>query len=140
MATIRPRLRPLRLRRLAAVAIALLALESVVYGLAVPLSPRALPGGLIAPDAPGGTGVAALVLGLALLALMPGVWRGTRTSVAATIMALLGLAAVNALAALLAQTTGHTLARVLRRPVGHALDLAATGPPLDAGWNSLIEG
>ena len=139
MATIRPRLRPLRLRRLAAVAIALLALESVVYGLAVPLSPRALPGGLIAPDAPGGTWVAALVLGLALLALMPGVWRGTRTSVAATIMALLGLAAVNALAALLAQTTGHTLARVLRRPVGHALDLAATGPPLDAGWNSLIE-
>jgi lysyl-tRNA synthetase, class II len=87
---------PLRLRRLAAVAIGLLALETVVYGLAgAESSRRALPGGLI-PDAPAGAHMAALVLGLALLALTPRVWRGTRTALALTVTALLVLAALSA--------------------------------------------
>jgi lysyl-tRNA synthetase class 2 len=85
------------LRRPAAAAVALLALESVIYALAGPeLSPRSLPGGLVSPDVPAGTRVAVLVLGLALLVLTPRVWRGTRTALALTLVALLALAVLNA--------------------------------------------
>jgi lysyl-tRNA synthetase, class II len=86
MAYITTRVQPLRLRRLAAVAIILLALEAVVYGAT---------GGLI-PDAPAGARLAALVLGLALLALTPRVWRGTRTALALAIAGLAALAVLSA--------------------------------------------
>jgi lysyl-tRNA synthetase, class II len=99
MAGITSRLAPLRLRRLAAVAIILLALESVVYGLAGPELEGGrgwvLSGGLV-PEAPAGARIAALVLGLALLALTPHVWRGTRTALALAITALLALAVLSA--------------------------------------------
>jgi lysyl-tRNA synthetase, class II len=95
MAGMGARLSPLRLRRLAAVAISLLALETVVYGLAGADSVGGR-GGVLIPDAPAGARLAALALGLALLALIPRVWRGTRTALALTITALLALAVLSA--------------------------------------------
>lgn len=81
---------PLRLRRLAAVAIIFVALESVAYGLAGEEPARGL-----LPGAPAGARIAALALGLALLALTPRVWRGTRTALALTVAALAALAVIN---------------------------------------------
>ncbi len=72
-----PRLQTLALRRLAVAAIILLALEAVGYGLAGPVATDGrLPRELAAPDAPADARVAVLVLGLALLASAPRVWRG----------------------------------------------------------------
>jgi lysyl-tRNA synthetase, class II len=100
MPCVGPRLAPVRLRRLASVAILLLALESVLYGLAEPaLTDRGgwvLPGSFIALDAPAGARIVALVVGLALLALMPRVWRGTRTALGLTVAALSALGVLNA--------------------------------------------
>jgi lysyl-tRNA synthetase, class II len=73
-----------------------LALESVLYGLAGSASAaHSLTRGVISLDVPASTRAAALVLGFALLALTPRVWRGTRTAVALAIAALLTLAVLN---------------------------------------------
>ena len=93
MAVMGAHLQPFRLRRLAAVAIGLLALETVLYSLAGAESPASR--GLL-PEAPGGARMAALALGLAVLALTPHVWRGTRTALALTITALVALAILSA--------------------------------------------
>jgi lysyl-tRNA synthetase class 2 len=72
-----------------------LALESVIYGLAGPELAPSLARGLTSPDVPAATRVAVLILGLALLALTPRVWRGTRTAVALAITALVALTVLN---------------------------------------------
>jgi lysyl-tRNA synthetase class 2 len=97
MACIRARLHHLSVRRPAAIAVTVLGLEAVVHGLAGPhAQPRALPGGLVWPNVPGGTRALALVLGLVLLAVTPRLWRGTRTAVGLAIVTLSGLAALSA--------------------------------------------
>ncbi len=153
-----PRLQSLRLRRLAAVAVALLALESVVYGLAGPDAGGRLPAGLLTADAPAGARVAALVLGLALLALTPGVWRGTRTALGLAIGALLGLALLNAgdqrplIAGLQAGVAlilglgrsafplGCSNRPRLRIVLAAAAAWLLAAAAVAAGWSSLIEG
>jgi lysyl-tRNA synthetase class 2 len=105
------------LRRPATVAVAVLALESVIYGLAGPeLFPHSLLGGLVFPDVRAAR-VAALVLGVALLVLTPRVWRGTRTALALTIVALIALAALNVEA-------GHYAVAGLQAAVALTLSLA----------------
>jgi lysyl-tRNA synthetase class 2 len=89
-------IRFLSVRQAAAVAITVLATQSVIFGLTAP-DPAPHPGlGGAVYDLPAGRHVVALILGAALLALTPMVWRGTRTAVALTITGLLALAALNA--------------------------------------------
>ncbi|HET8976918.1 MAG TPA: phosphatidylglycerol lysyltransferase domain-containing protein [Solirubrobacteraceae bacterium] len=90
------RLDLIHLRRPAAFAVAVLALESVLYGLGGrDVSPGAL-GGLHAAWISGAVRAAALLVGLALLVLTPRLWRGTRTAVTLTIAGLVALAVLNA--------------------------------------------
>ena len=93
MAVVIVRLRFLSIRHSAALSVTVLATEAVIYWA----------GALLAGTRAGGshaawTGlrVAALVLGLLLVALIPGLWRGTRTAVALSIAALAGLATLSA--------------------------------------------
>jgi lysyl-tRNA synthetase class 2 len=86
----------LSIRQTAPVAVAVLATQSVVYGLHV-VHPEAHRLAVAAyPGLPIGRHDVALILGAALLALIPGLWRGTRTAVSLTVIGLVALAALNA--------------------------------------------
>jgi lysyl-tRNA synthetase, class II len=92
MVAIRP-FRFLSVRQAAALSVTVIATQSVIFGLAA-LPPRPRAAG--AAHLPASTHALALILGVALLALTPRLWRGTRTAVALTIAGLLGLTALNA--------------------------------------------
>jgi lysyl-tRNA synthetase class 2 len=90
-------IRFLSVRQTAAASVALLATQSALYGLRGvhasdhhDLAVAGAQGFLI------GRHGLALVLGAALLALTPGLWRGTRTAVSLTVIGLAALAALNA--------------------------------------------
>jgi lysyl-tRNA synthetase class 2 len=90
-------IRFLSIRQTAAASVAVLATQSVVFGLddvATRVHRRvavaAYPGFTL------GRHGLALIIGAALLALTPGLWRGTRTAVSLTIIGLVALAALNA--------------------------------------------
>ena len=86
-----------KIRQLTAVAVAALGFEATLAGLA-----RALPrgqeifGGQLPAGFPQGERhVLMIAIGLALLALTPRLWRGTRTAASLAVLALLALAALN---------------------------------------------
>lgn len=85
-----------KLRQLSAVAVAALALEGILSGLARGTPHRQLLlGGQIPAGFPRGeTHVLTVVLGLGLLALTPRLWRGTRMAASLAVIGLLALAAV----------------------------------------------
>ena len=82
MACISARFHFLSVRRAAAVSVAALALNSLLYALA--------------GHGDGERAAAAGILAVALLALTPRLWRGTRTAVGLTVLGLLALAALSA--------------------------------------------
>jgi lysyl-tRNA synthetase, class II len=91
------RIRFLSIRQTAAASVAVLATQSVLFGLDGVsrhahhrLAVAAYPGFRLGHHA------LALIIGAALLALTPGLWRGTRTAVSLTIIGLVALAALNA--------------------------------------------
>jgi lysyl-tRNA synthetase class 2 len=87
----------LTVRQSAALAVAALAVEAVISGLAAAdPSRQPLLGRLTPPNLPSETHLLSVVIGLALLALTPRLWRGTRTAVSLTIGGLVALAALNA--------------------------------------------
>ena len=90
-------IRFLSIRQTAAASVAVLATQSVVYGLRAvqPHAHRRLTAAAY-PGLPIGRHDVALILGVALLALTPGLWRGTRTAVSLTVIGLVALAALNA--------------------------------------------
>ena len=90
-------IRFLSIRQTAAASVTVLATQSVLFGL------HDLPGhahrrlsATAYPGFPVGRHALAVILGAALLALTPGLWRGTRTAVSLTIVGLVALAALNA--------------------------------------------
>ncbi|MGA9858422.1 MAG: phosphatidylglycerol lysyltransferase domain-containing protein [Solirubrobacteraceae bacterium] len=91
------RLRFLSIRHAAALSVTVLATESVIFGVgALPVHSGAGRSHAVDAGLPAGTHAFALLVGLALLALSPGLWRGTRTAVALSIAGLAGLATLNA--------------------------------------------
>ena len=90
-------IRFLSIRQTAAASVAVLATQSVIYGLhsVHPTAHRRLVAAAY-PGFPIGRHGMALILGAALLTLTPGLWRGTRTAVSLTIIGLVALAALNA--------------------------------------------
>ena len=89
-------IRFLSIRQTAAASVAVLATQSVILGLDGisrhshrRLAVTAYPGFTL------GRHALALIIGAALLALTPGLWRGTRTAVSLTIIGLVSLAALN---------------------------------------------
>ncbi|MGZ4193827.1 MAG: bifunctional lysylphosphatidylglycerol flippase/synthetase MprF [Solirubrobacteraceae bacterium] len=90
-------IRFLSIRQTAAASVAVLATQSVLYGLHEAAAPShhrfAAPTSEGFPISRHGL---ALMLGAALLALTPGLWRGTRTAVSLTVAGLVALAALNA--------------------------------------------
>ena len=90
-------IRFLSIRQTAAASVAVLATQSVSYGLHAlhPEGDRRLAAAAY-PGLPVGRHDLALILGAALLALTPGLWRGTRTAVSLTVIGLTALAALNA--------------------------------------------
>jgi len=90
------RYRFLTVRQSAALAVAVLAIEAVVSGIAPDDPHRQLllgrwtPAGLPSPSH-----VLTVLIGLALLALAPRLWRGTRTAVSLAIIGMLALAALH---------------------------------------------
>src|ERR1700759_5160830 len=91
------RIRFLSIRQAAAASVTVLATQSVLVGLHDSsrhahrrLAETAYPG------LPVGRHALELILGAALLALIPGLWRGTRTAVSLTIIGLVALAVLNA--------------------------------------------
>jgi lysyl-tRNA synthetase, class II len=87
----------LTVRQSAALAVAALGVEAAISGLDPDHRIRQpLLGRLAAPNLPSETQLLSLLVGLALLALTPRLWRGTRTAVSLTIGGLIGLAALNA--------------------------------------------
>jgi lysyl-tRNA synthetase class 2 len=91
------RLQTFKIRQLTAVAVAALALEAILSGLARGIPHRQpLLGGQIPAGFPQGEGhLLSVLVGLALLALTPRLWRGTRMAASLAIVALLALAANN---------------------------------------------
>jgi lysyl-tRNA synthetase class 2 len=92
-----PQIRFLSIRQTAAVSVAVLATQAVVFGLHE-VSAQAHRRLAVAayPGFPMGRHAVELILGAALLALTPGLWRGTRTAVSLTVIGLVALAALNA--------------------------------------------
>jgi len=90
-------IRFLSIRQTAAASVAVLATQSVLYGLHAvhPEAHRRLAAAAY-PGLPLGRHDVAIILGAALLALTPGLWRGTRTAVSLTVVGLVALAALNA--------------------------------------------
>jgi lysyl-tRNA synthetase class 2 len=86
----------LTVRQSAGLAVAALGVEAVISGLASgDPSRQPLLGRLTAPNLPSETHLLSVLVGLALLALTPRLWRGTRTAVSLTIGGLMALAALN---------------------------------------------
>ncbi len=86
-----------KIRQLTAVAGAALGLEATLAGLAraLPRGQEMLGGRLPAGFPQGERHVLMIAIGLALLALTPRLWRGTRTAASLAVLALLALAALN---------------------------------------------
>jgi lysyl-tRNA synthetase class 2 len=89
-------IRFLSIRQAAAISVSVLAGQSVIFGLSGLDSGRHRRFDHPVAGLPPSRHVLALVLGVALLALTPRLWRGTRTAVALTIAGLMALAALNA--------------------------------------------
>jgi lysyl-tRNA synthetase class 2 len=90
-------IRFLSIRQAAAASVTVLATQSVIFGLrGLAAHPHRRVVASAYPGFPAGRHELALILGAALLALAPGVWRGTRTAVSLTITGLAALAALNA--------------------------------------------
>jgi lysyl-tRNA synthetase, class II len=90
-------IRFLSIRQTAAASVAVLATQSAVFGLHdVSAHARHRLAATAYPGFPVGRHALELILGTALLALTPGLWRGTRTAVSLTIIGLVALAALNA--------------------------------------------
>jgi lysyl-tRNA synthetase class 2 len=89
------RFRFLTVRQSAALAVAVLATEAVVFGMAGEARRQLLFGRWTPPGLLSQWHVLAVLVGLALLALTPRLWRGTRTAVPLAIGGLLTLAALN---------------------------------------------
>jgi lysyl-tRNA synthetase, class II len=90
-------IRFLSIRQTAAASVTVLATQSVLFGLhdlSGHVHRRLTATGY--PGFPVGRHALAVTLGAALLALAPGLWRGTRTAVSLTIIGLVALAALNA--------------------------------------------
>jgi lysyl-tRNA synthetase class 2 len=86
------RLHTFKVRQLAALAVGSLALDTVLSGLAGDVPHRQpLLGAQLPPGLPREAHVVALLIGLALLALTPRLWRGTRTAAWLAIACLLAL-------------------------------------------------
>jgi lysyl-tRNA synthetase, class II len=81
IAIIGARIRFLTVRQSAALAVAVLAVDAVLSGVASDDGRHALLGGLVTPDLPSEVQVLSVMVGLALLAVAPRLWRGTRTAV-----------------------------------------------------------
>jgi lysyl-tRNA synthetase class 2 len=97
MALMGAQIRFLSIRQAAPVSVAVLATQSVLYG--VQGADAAGHRRLAAADLQGfpiGRHSLVLILGAALLALTPGLWRGTRTAVSLTVVGLVALAGLNA--------------------------------------------
>lgn len=91
------RIRFLTVRQSAAVAVAVLAVDAVLSGIANDDPHRqSLLGGLAPPDLPSELQVLSVIVGVALLALTPRLWRGTRTAVPITVGGLGALTAMSA--------------------------------------------
>jgi lysyl-tRNA synthetase class 2 len=89
-------IRFLSIRQAAAVAVSVLATQSVLFGASGRDPGRHRRFDHPVTGLPPSRHILALVLGVALLALTPRLWRGTRTAVALTIAGLVALAALNA--------------------------------------------
>jgi lysyl-tRNA synthetase, class II len=90
-------IRFLSIRQTAAASVAVLATQSVLYGLHATHDPgHHRLAGVAGLGFPIGRHGLVLILGAALLALTPGLWRGTRTAVSLTVVGLIALAAMNA--------------------------------------------
>ena len=87
------RIRFLTVRQSASIAVAVLAIDAVLFGVASD-DPRrpALLGGLLPPDLPSEAQVLSVIVGLALLGVAPQLWRGTKTAVPLAAAGLLTLA------------------------------------------------
>jgi lysyl-tRNA synthetase, class II len=89
-------IRFLSIRQTAAASVTVLATQSVLFGLHdVTAHVHRRLGATAYPVFPVGRHALELILGAALLALTPGLWRGTRTAVSLTIVGLVALAALN---------------------------------------------
>jgi lysyl-tRNA synthetase, class II len=89
-------IRFLSIRQTAAVSVAVLATQSVVSGLHSAAHLHHRLAATAYPGFPVGRHAGELILGAALLALTPGLWRGTRTAVSLAVLGLVALAALNA--------------------------------------------
>ena len=90
-------IRFLSIRQTAAASVTVLATQSVISGMhGVPAHAHRRLAATAYPGFPVGRHALALILGAALLALIPGLWRGTRTAVSLTSIGLVALAALNA--------------------------------------------
>ncbi len=89
-------IRFLSIRQTAAASVTVLATQSVLFGMHdVTTHVHRRLGATAYPGFPVGRHALELILGAALLALTPGLWRGTRTAVSLTIVGLVALAALN---------------------------------------------
>jgi lysyl-tRNA synthetase class 2 len=89
-------IRFLSIRQTAAASVTVLATQSVIFGLHdVSAHAHRRLAATAYPGFPVGRHALALILGASLLALAPGLWRGTRTAVSLTIVGLVALAALN---------------------------------------------
>jgi lysyl-tRNA synthetase, class II len=90
-------IRFLSVRQTAAASVTVLATQSVIFGVrGVSTHTHRRLASTVYPGFPVGRHALALILGAALLALIPRLWRGTRTAVSLTIIGLAALAALNA--------------------------------------------
>ena len=90
-------IRFLSIRQTAAASVTVLATQSVIFGVhGVSAHAHRRLAVTAYPGFPVGRHALALILGAALLALIPGLWRGTRTAVSLTSIGLVALAALNA--------------------------------------------
>lgn len=90
------RIRFLTVRQSAAIAVAVLAVDAVLSGITSDDPHRqSLLGGLTPPDLPSELQVVAVIAGLALIAVTPRLWRGTRTAVPLAVGGLAVLGAIS---------------------------------------------
>jgi lysyl-tRNA synthetase class 2 len=90
------RFRFLNVRQSAALAVAVLAIEAVLSGIALPDARYGTaPAGLEPSGLPSEVHILSVLIGLALLATTARLWRGTRTAVSLAILGLMALATLN---------------------------------------------
>jgi lysyl-tRNA synthetase class 2 len=126
-------IRFLSIRQAAAASVTVLATQSVLFGLhdvAGHVHRRLAPAPY--PGFPIGRHALALILGAALLALIPGLWRGTRTAVSLTIVGLVALAALNAGRGHLGEATVEASLTVMLTAGRSAFPLGCSGRPRPA--------